>query len=148
MSAKELGYIHRVGALGSSCASAQAFEDSILAIETAICNDTWGSEENAAYLCISIAKHSFYFWSSLAGEEYFSKKNMSTEGLPEWINFTLADVAGGAIGSAFGPWGTLSGAVHTSFGGGWVGGYLEEPLSQMGGAIEKVGQWLCFWCDD
>jgi hypothetical protein len=148
LSAKEISYINRVGALGTLCATAQAFEDSIIVIETAICDDNWGSNENAAYLCISITKHSFYFWSALAGEQYFSKTAKTTEGLPEWASFVLADATGAVVSAPLGPLGSVSGSVLFSFGGGWVGGYLEEALDQIGGAIEKVVNWLCFWCDD
>jgi hypothetical protein len=148
LSVNEIYFINRMGALSTSCTSAQQLEDSILAIEDEICNASWGGDENAAQCCISIFKHSFYFWSTLAGEDYLSKRSKINEELPAWVQFTFADVGGAAIGTYYGGWpvGTLTGGVLTSFGAGWVGGFLEDALDEIGQGIVDALEVICFFC--
>ncbi len=135
--AKEQYYINRIGALGSICSDPQDVEDSILAIETDICNDSFNTNERAAYVTISVMKHSFYYWSYLAGEDYLAKR---TENLPEWLQIVFADAAGAAIGTyRYGwPWGTISGAVLTS--GYWgIRTFWDDITDWISGSVETVG---------
>jgi hypothetical protein len=59
---KELHYINAFGYALKHVTTEAELEDSILALENRIVNETWGSNEPKALIMISIAKHSFYFW--------------------------------------------------------------------------------------
>ncbi|PLX31397.1 MAG: hypothetical protein C0600_05820 [Ignavibacteria bacterium] len=148
--AKELYYINRMGALGSNCSNAQEVEDSILAIETDICNDSFNTDERAAQVGISVMKHSFYYWSYLAGEDYLAK---STENLPDWLQVVFADVGGAIVGTySFGfPYGTISGGVLTS--GYWairnywdeLGTWISDSVHTVGGILESGLEAVIDW---
>ena len=70
---KEVSYSQRYGNAMSVAARNGHVLDSILAIETAVVNDTWGSGENHIQKMISVAKWSCDFWTNEISSNWLSR---------------------------------------------------------------------------
>lgn len=62
----ELDYIHQINEAIVSADDSTELMNSLLSIESQIVTENWGANERAALYGISIAKHSAYYWTTVA----------------------------------------------------------------------------------
>lgn len=92
-SARELYYIHRIGAvIALPSPTYDVVADSLESIENDIVAESWGPTEYRALKVISVAKYSFHLWSSIAAQA-----QDLNGGTPVWTTHDVLCAASGDI---------------------------------------------------
>lgn len=152
--AREISYINRIGNLLQMDIDTTEGLDSLAQIEADIVMENWpagDTTEVAARICISVAKHSYYWWKSFFPSS-FQKSNTSTEeeedklskvvaadvaGVASWA--TAAAITGGPI--------TLVGAAAASASAS-ITSAIKNYWDDIESGINSALEWACFWCSD
>ena len=152
--AREIHYINRIGDFLLMDIDTTEGLDSLGQIEADIIAESWpagDTTEVAARLCISVAKHSYYWWKQFFTSE-FQKSNASSEEEEDKLSKVVAaDVAGvlswGASTYILGGPITLVGGAAATVGASITKG-IKEYWEDIKSGIDSALDWACWWCDD